>query len=81
MIEVAKQLLSDVLQLDERVQGFDADTPLLGSVPELDSMAVVSILTAVEEQYDVVIDDDEISADVFATVGTLAQFLAVKLES
>ena len=81
MIEVARQILRDVLQLDERVESFDANTPLLGSLPELDSMAVVSILTAVEEQYDVVIEDDEITADVFATVGSLADFLTTKLEA
>lgn len=81
MIDEVKQLLRDVLQLGDRVDNFTADTPLLGSIAELDSMAVVSMLTMFEEQYDIVIEDDEISADVFATVGTLGDFLSQKLEA
>ena len=55
------------------------DTPVLGAIPEMDSMSVVSILTSLEEQYGVVVDDDEIDADVFATVGSLTRFLEAKL--
>ena len=52
---------------------------MLGAIPELDSMAVVTLITTMEEQYCIQIDDDEISADTFATVGTLARFLGDKL--
>jgi len=54
---------------------FEDSTPLLGSIPELDSMAVVGILTAIEDAAGVVIPDDEISADVFETFGTLRAFV------
>ncbi len=54
---------------------FDDSTPLLGSIPELDSMAVVGILTAIEDVAGIVIPDDEISADVFETFGTLQAFI------
>lgn len=57
---------------------FVSDTRLLGSVPELDSMAVVGILTAVEEEFGVEIADDEISADDFATFATLLAFVRSK---
>lgn len=56
------------------------DTPVLGAIPEMDSMSVVSILVSLEEQYGVMVDDDEIDADVFATVGSLTRFVASKLE-
>jgi acyl carrier protein len=55
------------------------DTPVLGAIPEMDSMSVVSILVSLEEQYGVMVDDDEIDADVFATVGSLTRFLESKL--
>lgn len=74
-----KTLLNDVLQLNGRASAFAADTPLLGSIPELDSMAVVGIITAIEEDFGVTIADDEISADVFATFGTLTTFVEHKL--
>lgn len=73
------RLLDDVLSLDGRAQQFDAATPLLGAVPELDSMAVVSLITAMEEQLGISVDDDEIDGDVFATVGSLTAFLQAKL--
>lgn len=55
------------------------DTALLGSLPQLDSMAVVTLLTALEESFGIAIFDDEISARHFATVGTLAAFVQSKL--
>jgi acyl carrier protein len=56
-----------------------ADTPLLGSLPELDSMAVVNVLLALEEHFEITVHDDEINARHFATVGTLAGFVESKL--
>ena len=55
------------------------DVQLLGAIPEFDSQAVVAILTAIEEQLGVVIEDDEITAEVFETVGTLVAFLEQKI--
>ncbi len=54
---------------------FKDTTPLLGSIPELDSMAVVGILAAIEDTTGISIPDDEVSADVFATFGTLSEFV------
>ncbi len=58
---------------------FVADTPLLGALPELDSMAVINLINALEERFGVIVDDDEISGDTFATVGSLAGFVTNKL--
>jgi acyl carrier protein len=73
------RILDDVLSLEGRALQFSAATPLLGAVPELDSMAVVSLITALEEQLGISVDDDEIDGDVFATVGSLTAFAASKL--
>lgn len=51
------------------------DTALLGNIPELDSMAVVNILTALEERFGISIDDDAVDGSTFATVGSLVQFV------
>ncbi|MFX7887096.1 phosphopantetheine-binding protein [Acinetobacter baumannii] len=42
-------------------------------------MAVVSLITALEEQLGLVVDDDDIDGDTFATVGSLADFVAARL--
>ena len=77
--EAVKNLLAQSLQLGPRAERLNADSNLLGAIPELDSMAVVMILTAMEEHFGFSVDDDEISADTFATLGTLTAFVEQKL--
>ena len=55
------------------------DSPLLGAVPEFDSMAVVALLTNLEEKFGFAVDDDEIDGSVFATIGSLTQFVRDKI--
>ena len=78
-LDVAR-VLDEVLSLNGRSAGFTRDTHLLGAIPELDSMAVVSLITALEEQFGVAINDDEIDGETFATVGSLANFVSEKIE-
>lgn len=78
-LEEVRALVSDTLQLGERGARLDASSPLLGSLPELDSIAVVGVITAIEEHYGIVFADDEISADTFATLGDLSSFVEQKL--
>ena len=73
------RILDEVLSLGGRSASFDRSTHLLGAIPELDSMAVVSLITTLEEQLGVMVDDDEIDGDTFATVGSLTDFVAAKL--
>nr|WP_041656353.1 phosphopantetheine-binding protein [Azoarcus sp. KH32C] len=68
-------LLDEVLSLNGRGLQFDADSPLLGSVPELDSMAVLAVIHAIEERFGISIPDDEIDGSSFATVGTVVDFV------
>ncbi|WP_018861142.1 MULTISPECIES: acyl carrier protein [unclassified Thioalkalivibrio] len=77
-LEHIKALLDSALGLNGRAQNFDRSTPLLGGVPELDSMAVVSLINEMEEQFDIVIDDDDVSAETFETVGALVDFVEHK---
>lgn len=81
MIEDIKLLLGRALQLGERTTGLCAETPLLGNLPELDSMAVVTVITALEDRYGFVVDDDEISAETFATLGSLTAFVEQKAQA
>jgi len=78
-IDTVKQVLGDTLQLGARAGRLTAETPLLGSMPELDSMAVVTVLTAMEEAFGIFVQDDEVSAETFETVGSLARFVDKKL--
>jgi acyl carrier protein len=79
IIDDVKQIVATTLQIGTRVNAMDKSTPLLGAIPELDSMAVVSVITALEEQFGITIEDDEIGADTFETLGSLAAFVEQKL--
>jgi len=74
-----KQILTDVLSLGDQGAELTAQSPLLGSIPELDSMAVVNLITALEEHFGIAVEDDEISAATFETLGSLSDFVAHKL--
>lgn len=73
------RVLDEVLSLGGRAAAFTRDTPLLGAIPELDSMAVVTLITTLEEQLGITVDDDDIDGDTFATVGALVDFATSKL--
>jgi acyl carrier protein len=75
------EVLDDVLSLQGRARRLAPDAALLGSVPELDSMAFASVIAALEERYGFVVDDDEIDGATFATVGSLADFVKAKLNA
>ena len=79
MLEEVRAVLKDSLQLAARVDDLHADSGLLGELPEMDSMAVVTILTALEDRYGFIVDDDEISAETFETLGSLAHFVENKV--
>lgn len=76
-----RRILDDVLSLNGRSAAFTPDTPLLGAIAELDSMAVVTLITTLEEQLGLVVDDDDIDGATFATFGSLTDFVASKLNS
>lgn len=72
-------VLADVLGLSaERVAGFDADTPLFGALPELDSMAVAGVLTELEDRLGILIEDDEVDGEMLETFGQLVAFANAK---
>lgn len=80
VIDGVKRVLQEALQLGDRVDDFDESTALFGSIPEFDSMAVITVVTGLEEQFDIEVDDDDITAEVFETLGSLTRFVEDKLE-
>lgn len=80
-VDRLKRIIRDALHLGERADAFGPASPLLGAIAEFDSMAVVTVLTMIEDEFDFSISDDEVSADIFATLGTLAAFVDGKVES
>jgi len=71
--------LDEALSLRGRALGFTRETHLLGDLPELDSMAVVTVITTLEDRFGIVVDDDDIDGQTFASVGSLIDFVQSKL--
>ena len=72
-------ILDEVLGLNGRSAVFTLDTPLLGAIPELDSMSIVALLTMLEERFGFAVEDDELDGTIFASVGSLVGFVGGKL--
>jgi acyl carrier protein len=80
MVEATvRATLVDILGISaSRAAAFDETTPLFGALPELDSMAVATLLTELEDRLGIAIDDDEIDVDMFETFGALVRFAVDK---
>ena len=77
--QTLRALLADVLGMEPaRVAAFGEQTELFGALPEFDSMAVASLLTGIEERFGVLIEDDDVDAEDFASFGTLLAFVRRK---
>ena len=73
------RVLDDTLNLKRSVAALPEDGPLLGGIPELDSMAVVSVIGTLEERFGVTFADDELDGSAFATVKSLVALVESKL--
>jgi acyl carrier protein len=76
-----KNVLAKTLGIEDRLESLTPATPLLDSLPELDSMAVLNVMLAIEQRFGVTIDDDEVTGELFATLGTLSAFVEQKLKT
>jgi acyl carrier protein len=78
-VEDVKAVVVETLGLDDRADTLEADTPLFGSVPELDSMAVLQLLVEFEQRFGIEIDGEDVTADAFETLDTLTAFVQRQL--
>ena len=63
------------LGIKDRAHTLAAITELFGSLPELDSMTVITLSVNLEREFDFEIDDEDFTAEVFDTIGSLAEYV------
>ena len=80
-LDAVRGVLIETLELSQTPADLTSDTALFGAFPELDSFGVVAVVAAIEERFDITIDDDEFGAELFETVGSLTEFVDAKLAS
>jgi acyl carrier protein len=71
-------VVGTILGIEDRVGTFDAATPLFGTLPELDSLAVLQLLTALEDRFGITVDDDEVTGGLLETAGSLHEFVRAR---
>ena len=74
-LEAVKDVVVASLGVEERAHAIDAETPLLGTLPELDSMAVLVLVHDLEQRFGITFEDEDLSAEVFETLRSLAAFV------
>jgi acyl carrier protein len=77
-LDTVKLILGDSLKV--RMSHLHPESQLLGSLPELDSMAVISVIAALGDHFGIAVNDSDIRAHRFATVGSLTEFVQEMLE-
>jgi acyl carrier protein len=78
-LEDVKAVVVETLGVEDRAESLDATTPLLGSLPELDSMAVLELVLELEQRFGIVVDGEDVTAEVFETLASLTAFVDAKL--
>ncbi|PZF85485.1 acyl carrier protein [Jiangella anatolica] len=78
-LDTVRTVLIEALDLGQRPEDLHEDTALFGSLPELDSLGVLALVSALEDRFDITVADDEFDADLFETLGTLTRFVESKL--
>jgi acyl carrier protein len=78
-VEDVKAVVVETLGVEDRAATIDATTPLLGSLPELDSMAVLELVTALEERFGIALDGEDVTAEAFESLASLATLVDAKL--
>jgi acyl carrier protein len=77
-IGAVKDAVVETLGVEDRADALDATTPLFGALPELDSMAVLELVLELEQRFDITIEGEDVTAEVFETLASLAAFVADK---
>lgn len=75
-LDEVRTLVAEVLGITDRLSSLTEATALLGSMPELDSMAVAELIAAIEEKFGFEVDEADLTADVFDTMASLSDFVA-----
>lgn len=74
-----KAALVETLELEDRADSIDDRTPLLGALPELDSMAVLELIVVLEERFEITVEDADVSAEAFETLASLTDLVQSRL--
>ena len=78
IIEDLRHLIADKLDRNIPLDAIDPEAPLLGEGLNLDSLAIVELITVSEEHFGIEFGEDDLTIEAFANVRTLAGVIAAR---
>jgi acyl carrier protein len=78
-LDDVKDVLVTTLGVQDRADGLDAATPLMRSLPELDSMSALELIGALEERFGITVEHEDLTGGVFETLTSLTELVESKL--
>ena len=77
LIDELKKKVLDILNIqDIRLSDIDNNSPLVGSNLGIDSIDILELVTVIEHDYGVKIDNKELGEKIFASFASLAQYIS-----
>jgi acyl carrier protein len=78
--KIVRILIAD-LEIDSALLStVDSNTPLLGRGIGLNSVETLTLVAGIEETFDIQIDDADLTAELFKTLGTLTEYVLQKIK-
>jgi len=73
-----RDFISTELMFEDNTAALSDDTPLLAGV--IDSLGLMQLISFIEEEFDVAIDDGEVTATNFRTVSDIEKLIEQKVQ-
>ena len=74
--QIKRLLVSELKVNPALLENTDPTMPLLGRGIGLDSVEAMALLVSLEEEFGLAIPDDDLTVDLFESLGTLANYIA-----
>ena len=81
IVNQLKDIIANKLDVNLAYDEIDENISLFEDGLGLDSIAIVNLIVSIEENFSLSIEDDELSADLFKSLETLAEFVRSKLKN
>tara|TARA_Y100000588_G_scaffold146595_1_gene160428 strand:+ start:759 stop:1070 length:312 start_codon:yes stop_codon:yes gene_type:complete len=75
-----KRIIVQALQLDIAPDAIDEDELLFGAGLGAESVAALEVVFALEEEFGIEVDDEELQIELFDSVRAITAYVALKLE-
>ena len=74
-----REFIASEIMFEEGGSGLTDDTPLLGGV--IDSLGLMQLISFIEEEFDVTIEDSEVTVENFRTLADIERLVSEKAKA